>query len=191
MKTKIFSLVAAIVLVLAIGSQAKADTIETFTQGSYSGTLDVGTTSMTLTLGGPSSGFFVYEVAVMIAGTATSDGTGSASSGSWSFLNSQNPNTCGTGQQNNWFCADTPGAQAGNGLQLTWNFTGTPGSEPYSLHFIICDTQVSCTQGDENFVTIFSQTGTGQVPEASSLTLIGVGLLGMAGLGLMRRKVMA
>lgn len=191
MKNKVLSLLSAAVLVLALGSMAKADTIETFTQGLYSGSLDVGASSAILTLDGPSSGFYVYEVAVMLGGTATSTGTGTASSGSWTFLNSQNPNTCATGSTNNWFCADTTGAQAGNGLVLTYNFTGSADSGPYSLHFIICDTQTDCIQGSDSFVTIFSQTGSdaSTVPEPGSLALFGTGILGMA--GYLRRKLLS
>ena len=75
---KLSVLFLALIAALAIVPAASATTL---TQGPYSANITVGATSTTLTLSGPASGFYVYEVAVNLGGSATSTGTGSASSG--------------------------------------------------------------------------------------------------------------
>jgi len=201
---KLSILALVVVAILAMAPAASANSITVLTQGAYTATLNVGTGTATLTLSGPSTGFFVNAAAIQLDGNTITVTGGSASLGTWTFQNGQNSVQCsGTG---NWGCAITSTAQTGNGLTLTFNFTGTPSigaGTTYSVQFDVCSTSATalnnqgnlgCVKGNGgNFVTNFSQAGTPStvptVPEPGTLGLLGTGLVGIA--GLVRRRFLS
>ncbi len=179
--TLLFVALAAIVVMTGT---AMADPV-TFTQGSFTATLNIVGNTATLTFGSGLNGFFTDQIAIHIANDATvNPALSSASSGTWLFQSGDNSVNCdGAG---NWFCAVAGSNVSFNGLTLTWNFTGGTVIDPVSVQFAVCNSASGdCAPGAVGlFVTNFSQSAI--VPEPSSLALLATGVLG---LGLFRRRL--
>ena len=166
---------AVVAAILVMAGTAMADPI-TLTQGSFTATVNVVGNTATLTFGGLNSDF-TDQIAIHITNGATVT-SGTASSGNWTFKSGNNSVNCdGTG---NWFCAVADSNVSFNGLTLSWIFSGGQVIDPVSVQFAVCDSSSpSCAPGTRNFVTNFSQSGSGTtVPEPASMALVGAGLLG-------------
>ena len=211
MKLKFFSLVAAVALVVALSSVAKADSVTcaggqlTLEQslsggGSAGACLTIGSDTLTLTniyLNGTDSDAKVFTIAWMGTADANGDVNGSSTTfaddgNTWSSDNS--PNADGWGAyDNSWTGQSVSADNFTVGNTITWTFTGDPGTD-IALHIggfntTNCSVWVSTRWSSENQNTNDSSCGGGTtVPEPGSLMLFGTGLLGMA--GFMKRKLL-
>ncbi len=208
MKLKIVSLVAAIALALAISSVAKADSC---TEGLFSG-------GSTITFSNTNSPTFTATIQVecsivggntvldvsWLSGSLTpvgldkfywisdSGGLAPTSSGNISGAFTDPP---GNGTESaDGFGTFTEGVE--NGGNKTWTglvFTFTGSSIDFTQ--FATHTRFGPCSGWESTEPSVNSSGVNcpgtQVPEASSLALLGAGLLGMAGFGFVRRKLMA
>jgi PEP-CTERM motif len=212
MKSKMLCLLSAAVLVLALGSMAKADSIGTLTlsdcgsgqSGCPAATyyFDIGTTSamLTITITGAVNSNNDYIEGVDLGFSPS----GNINSGP-TLVSSPNGDTSlwktDTDSLSNGGCGTNSGAficssalstyNSGNGLLIaqngvytwTWNYTLSNNT----LIDGVGDVHVGANYNPHNG-WIVSETGaTPSVPEPGSLALFGTGLLGLA--GFMRRKL--
>lgn len=203
MKLKFFSLVAAIALVLAIGSVAKADTVGGLTLTGCPGggcpdatySFDITNTSATLTItitGGVvgtnneitsvNLGFGTGTTSYTNLAVSLTDNNGDTNV-AWTPLvgpisNGDCKNITGT-----FVCANGT-VDINNSWSGTWTWTWdnsvTIATDPTAVH-------IGTNYGPHSGL-IVSQTGE-PVPEPGSLMLFGTGLLGLA--GVLRRKLMS
>jgi PEP-CTERM motif len=211
MKGKIFSTLAAAVLVLALGSMAKADTWTLAPGLSADGSLALGAGS-TYTLTLTYSNATAFDAGVdwfslqlfsnnITISSATIGGANFGTGNTWeSFANEKGNNgadACTDAGHPGWLCADggtnifaTIGAGSSLTFVLSGTYTGTAFDPINHLMSSGC-TKVVSNSCDANGTGSWNISAPvdGQVPEPGSLALFGTGILGMA--GYLRRKLLS
>lgn len=210
MKSKIVSLLSAAVLVLALGSMAKADSLNFGNGLSVTGTLTTGGSNFTLTFtitNSNSADAGIDDFSLQLTGgngsvNITSESGSGTSGAGWNFFddtkqNNGSGNTCNTTTNSGWVCTDYSGGFdtiAGNGGSLTWTYSGTFTGTPVSVLELMAQgcTAVSgqtCPYNGAGSYNISAPMDGDPVPEPGSLALFGTGTLAIA--GFLRRKLFA
>jgi hypothetical protein len=211
MKLKFFSLMAAVALVLAMTSPAKADTCAVgqldlmqslLGGGTAEACLDQGTDTLTLTnvfFNGTDTAGKVFTIAWMGSADAYGDTSGSSTTfaddgNTWNDMGSGNADGWGS-YDHVWTAQSVSSDNFTVGNTITWTFTGDPGTD-ITLHIgsldaapsPSCSVWVSTRWSEGQNTNTNPDCGGAQVPEPGSLMLFGTGLLGMA--GFLRRKLL-
>lgn len=213
MKGKIFSTLSAAVLVLALGSMAKADTWTLAPGLSADGSLSAAGGNFTVTLtfnntNGAAAGVDWFDLQLfdpatsMTLSSATIGGVNFGSGNTWEGFAEEKGNNggndCTSQSHPGWVCADggsgifaTIGANSSLTFVLSGTYVGTPTDPIEHMQSAGCLTIVNntCPGNGGNSWNISAGPDGGQVPEPGSLALFGTGILGMA--GYLRRRFLA